>query len=327
MRKQVCALFGVIGVVLSGCNKNANNENVLSQRYIHKYGYAVSQEEWEAKNYPGQVVTQLKNGVTVTATYENGILHGPTTYTFAHSQTVETYYLYNWGNKVKEIQYNTLGMPIREKVQLSPTRYSMTTWYNEGVPMLIEEFAGEELVDGQYFTTANDLESRVEKGHGLRILRDEQGVLLAKEMVEEGYAIKKETFYSNGTPESIVFYHKGKLHGEKKTFALGGEPLAVEQWVNGNLHGKSTYYKNGTRYLEITYMYGLKNGIERHYIDGGILSRENDLRHGPSVVYFDGKPEERQWFYAGQSVSKAKFEDMNSLDELVGQVSYDSNRR
>ncbi len=34
---------------LCGCNNNKDNDNVVSQRYIHKYGYAVSQEEWESK--------------------------------------------------------------------------------------------------------------------------------------------------------------------------------------------------------------------------------------------------------------------------------------
>ncbi len=104
--------------------------------------------------------------MTVTATYENGIKHGPTTHTYPHSQTVEYYCLFNQGNKVKEISYDPNGVPMEEWIQLSPTRYSITMWYNQGSPMLVEEFVGEELLDGQYYTTSNELDSRVEKGIG-----------------------------------------------------------------------------------------------------------------------------------------------------------------
>src|ERR1700733_14297598 len=129
MRKLIAA-YAILFLLLNSCSCNSckrkQNDEVLSQRYIHKYGYLVTKEEWEAKNYPGQVVTNLSDGVTVTATYENGVLHGPITYTFPHSQNIETYHLYNWGDRVKEVTYNMIGMPIREKIQISPTRYSMT---------------------------------------------------------------------------------------------------------------------------------------------------------------------------------------------------------
>ena len=320
MKPYLFVIFGLLGLLGVGCNDNAQNDNVISERYIHKYGYAVSKEEWEEKNYPGQIVTVLTDGVTITATYENGMLHGPKTVTFPHSQTVEHYYLYNQNNKVKEIHYDPTGMPVEEWIQLSPTRYSISMWYIEGTPMLVEEFAGEELLDGQYFTTSNEIETRVEKGAGTRLRRDRYGVLQAKEVFEQGYAVKKETYYPNGAPETIAYYHLNKLNGEKRSFAQSGEPLAVEEWVGGQLHGKSTYFKNGNRYLEISYLYGQKNGIERHYIDGDIVSQEicweNDLKHGPSVYYIEGK-EEKQWFYAGQSVSKRKFDELCQIDEML----------
>jgi antitoxin component YwqK of YwqJK toxin-antitoxin module len=325
MKSKVFALLGFLSLALCGCNNNKQDDNVISERYIHKYGYAVSQEEWETRNCPGQVITDLSNGVTVTATYENGIKHGPTTQTFPHSQTVEYYFLYNQGNKVKEISYDPAGIPIEEWIQLSPTRYSITMWFAEGSPMMVEEFVGEELLDGQYFTASNNIESRVEKGAGLRTRRDRNGTLLAKELIEEGFAVKKETYYPNSAPESIAYYFLGNLHGEKRTFAQSGEPLSIEEWVNGQLHGKSTYFKNGNRYLEISYLYGQKNGIERHFIDGDIISQEitweNDLKHGPAVFYADGKPQQ-QWFYAGEPVSKRKFDEMNRLDEIISHLPY-----
>lgn len=322
---RLFALFGLLGLLLYGCKNENKDDNVISERYIHKYGYAVSKEDWEEKNYPGQVITTLSNGVTITATYENGIKHGPTTYTFPHSQTVEHYRLYNQGNRVKEISYDPAGTPVREWVQLSPMRYSVTTWFEQGSPMSVEEFAGEELIDGQYLTTSNDVESRVEKGVGQAIRRDRSGLLLAKEQFEEGYAIKKEAFYPNGAPESIAYYYHNSLHGEKRTFAQSGEPLAIEEWVNGQLHGKSTYFKNGNRYLEISYRYGQKNGIECHYVDGDIIAQEilweNDLRHGPTTVYVDGKPEQH-WFYAGESMSKRKYDELTDRGQMISVSPY-----
>jgi len=325
MKKTLFALLALGCMTLCGCKNNNQDDNVVSQRYIHKYGYAVSQEEWETKNYPGQVITSLNNGVTIATTFENGIKHGPTTLTYPHSQIIEYYSLYTQGNKVKEISYDPAGIPIEEWIQLSPTRYSITMWYREGSPMMVEEFAGDELLDGQYYTLDNTLESRVEKGSGIRVRRDRSGTLVAKETIEEGSAVKKETFYASGAPESIAYYYHEALNGERRTFAMNGEPLAIEEWINGRLHGKSTYFKNGNRYLEITYLHGQKNGIERHFIDGDIISQEitwdNDRRHGQSVFFADGKMES-QWFYEGQAVSKRKFDELNRMDEIISHLPY-----
>lgn len=323
MKYPFFAIFSVL--VLCGCHDKNSDDNVVSQRYVHKYGYAVSQGEWETKKCPGQVITYLNTGVTVTATFEGGIKHGPTTHTFPHSQTVEYYCLYNQGNKVKEISYDPAGLPIEEWIQISPTRYAITTWYQEGSPKSVEEFVGEELLEGQYFTTTNALESRIEKGSGIRIHRDRKGTLLSKETIEEGYAIKKETFYLNSAPESIAHYYRGTLNGEKRTFAQTGEPLAIEEWVNGAPHGKCVYFKNGNRYLEITYQHGEKHGVERHYIDGDIVSHEiawiHNQKHGEAVFYADGKPES-QWYYEGQRVSKRKYDELHRVDEIISHLPY-----
>jgi antitoxin component YwqK of YwqJK toxin-antitoxin module len=326
--RNIVVAYAVILLILSGCScssckRNSQNSEVLSQHYIHKYGYLVSKEEWEARNYPGQVVTSLSDGVTVTATYENGVLHGPMTFTFPHSQNVQTYHLFNWGDRVKEISYDTRGMPVQEKIQLNPSRYSLTAWYASGSPMSVEEFHDDQLLEGQYYTLSNEMEARVEKGRGMRIFRDGEGMLLSRESIESGYATKKETFYSSTTPESLALYSHGKLHGERKTFAPSGEPLSLEQWADGQLHGISSYFKNGTKYLEISYHTGEKNGLERHFIDGQTVSQEivweADMKHGPSTFFFDGKAEEQQWFYGGKPVSKRKFDELRELDGYVMQ--------
>lgn len=325
-RQSSLFLLGTLVLLSYGCSKCEDENPVVSQRYIHKYGYAVSKQEWEDKKYPGQIITSLKNGVTITATYEDGILHGPCTHTHPHSQIVEYYYLYNQNVLVKEIVYDPLGMPIRERVQHSPTRYSLTCWYKNGTPMSVEDYASEELVDGEYFSTNNELECRIEKGNGSRIRRDRNGILLSKDVFEGGFMLKRDTFYASGSPESSTSFLLNQLHGERKMFAENGEPVSIEEWWHGQLHGKSTYFRNGMKEREIFFLNGAKNGIEQQFLDGEIVSREihweNDKRHGPSIFYMNGIAQ-TEWFYNGQVVSKSHYDDLYKLDQMISQISND----
>ncbi len=317
--KNISLLLATGLLVLCAC-QHRKSDSVVSQQYIHKYGYAVSQAEWEERNYPGQIVSYLEDGVVLTETYENGILHGPTTRTYPNSQTVQEYRLYNQGVVVKTITYSSKGMPVEEIAQLSPTRSRLTRWYQDGVPMLIEEYSGDELLEGQYFSPTHEVESSIVKGQGTRLERTEGGTLVAKSVYEEGYTVKKETFYPTGTPESIAFYYKNKLSGEKKTFSQTGEPLATEEFLDDMLHGKATYYANGNRFLEAMYRFGVKHGLERHFIDGVIVGQEiayeNGFQHGPSTFFLDHDTKV-QWFYEGREVSKRKFHELSELDELI----------
>jgi antitoxin component YwqK of YwqJK toxin-antitoxin module len=315
--------LGLLALALTGCHRTNEDSSVVSQRYVHKYGYAVSKDEFVERKFPGQVITVLKNGVTTTSTYENGRLHGPSTHSFPHSQVVENYFLYNEGTLVKQIAYDISGMPLLEEVQLSPTRHSSTRWYNDGTPLCTEEYASVELVEGQYFNRLNEIESRVEKGRGLRTLRDVQGTLLSREEVDEGYITLKQTFYSSGAPESITQFHRGILHGEKKTFHENGEPIAVKEYIAGKLHGRATFYKNGARSVEIYYLDGLKNGLEIHYGDGDTISQEilweNDKKHGPCKYYVEGIAQV-EYYYDGSPVSESKWQELNQLDQMIGQI-------
>lgn len=320
MRRLALPVLGCVTLLLASCGKYSNDD-VVSQKYIHKYGYAVSKNEFEHRRYPGQVVTVLKTGVTVNATYEDGVLHGPTTHTFPNSQTVEAYFLYNEGQLIKQVFYNLHGMPLREEIQLSPTRFSSTRWYHDGIPMSIEEYSTTELVEGQYFTPQNDIEARVEKGRGIRLVRDPQGVLKSREEVDQGTIVKRDTFYSNGTPETVAFFLHNLLHGEKRSFTEQGEPLAIREYVRGKLHGKTTFFKNGVKTTEVHYLDDMKNGLEVHYLDGNAISQEilweNDRKHGPCKYYTeDGVYTE--YFYEGELVSDHKWKELNNLDQKIG---------
>ena len=323
MRSYLCLLLVSSSFLFIGCEKSNHDNNVVSQKYIHKYGYAVSKDEFESRSYPGQVITLLKNGVTITAGYEDGVLHGACTHTFPNSQTTESYYFYNQGTLVKQIFYALTGMPMREEVQISPTRYSITTWYKDGTPRSIEEYAGAELLEGQYFTLANDLEEQVVKGQGNRVQRDTDGVLLCKEQLEKGSVVKKETFHPNGSPESVANYINNELFGEKKTFTDSGEPVSVRTYEHNQLNGLSTFFKNGLRSVEVTYVDGVKSGDETHYLDGVNISKvihwENGKMHGPSKYFVDDIARV-EYYYDGNPVSPAKWKELDYIDQKIAQI-------
>ncbi len=327
MRLPSSFLFAAILSFFTSCGDQNKDNPVVSKRYIHKYGYAVSKEEWEARNYPGQVVTTLRDGVTVTTAYEHGILHGPCTYTYPHSQVIETYFLYNNGNLVKEIKYDRHGMPIREEIRVSPSRYTVTTWYLNGSPLNVEEYSGDELIEGHYFSVNNETESRVDKGTGQRVMRNTEGLLLSRDKIEKGYLVYRETFYSTGIPESNAHYYFNQYSGLRNTFSKEGEPISIEEWKNGKLHGLVTYFENGVKQNEVSFLGGQRNGTERHYIDGEIISQEisweNDKRHGPSVYYIDGQTR-TEWFYDGSLVSYRRFAELDRLDEMISHISPES---
>jgi antitoxin component YwqK of YwqJK toxin-antitoxin module len=321
MKNKMSLILGTCGILMSGCGNK--EPEVISKNYIHKYGYALSKKEWESKKYPGQVVTTYKDGVTIAATYEDGILNGPYTATFPHSQTIATYHLYNYGNLIKEIIYDQKGIPQSEKIYLSPTRYSTTYWFTDGTPRSIEEYNGTELIDGQYFATDNETEARVVKGNGMRIVRDKAGLLLAKDKIENGLVVCHETFYRSGVPESISLYVNNQLHGDKRTFDENGEPIALEHWETSYLEGVATYFKNGCKYHEVPYVNGKKQGKEIFYIDGIMVSHdilwEDGKMHGQSNYYVDGIAH-TEWFYEGRKVSHREFRQLDKVDQLIAQT-------
>lgn len=320
MHLKTYTLIAILALALSACQKDAKNSDVISQTYVHKYGYAVSQEEWQAKNYPGQVITLLKTGVTVTATYENNVLHGPCTYSFPGSHTVEKYILYTQGQPTKEILYDITGMPIQETLQQSENRRSLVTWYPDGVPKSIETYVGNELSQGEYFSADNQLEARVDGGIGTRVIRDRAGLLTCKDSIEGGYLVQRESFYTNGSPESIAHYYKGNLQGKRQVFSQTGEPVCIEEWAGGQLHGLCTYFKNGAKDYELAYSCGKKHGLETHFLDGlAVLHQISwvfDQKHGPET-FFMADNKKVVWNYEDKEVSSERFEELAQVDSLL----------
>ncbi|MBM3197840.1 MAG: hypothetical protein FJZ58_01115 [Chlamydiae bacterium] len=312
--------MAILACALSACHQSSQNTNVVSQTYVHKYGYAVSPKEWKEKGYPGQVISLLKTGVTVTATYEDNLLHGPCTYSFPNSNTVEKYVLYNQGQPMKEVLYDISGMPIQETLQQSEGRQSLVTWYLDGVPKSIEIYAKGALLQGEYFSKDNTLEARVEEGKGMRVLRDKAGLLTCKDLIENGLLVCRESFYASGTPESVAHYYQGLLEGKRQVFSQEGEPLCVEEWAAGHLHGLCTYFKNGAKDHEIMYSCGKKHGLETHFLDGQTILHQIswvlDHKHGKEVFFLPNN-KKVVWNYDNKEVSQDRFEELAHLDSVL----------
>lgn len=323
MKKYFPILIALAGLSVVSCSKDRSDEEVVSRRFIHKYGYDVSKEEWESTEYPGQVITTLRDGVTVTATYEQGVLNGPTTYTYPHSQTKECTEYYDHGTLIKKINYSIRGIPQKEELYLAPTHIKTTKWFKSGTPMSVEEYRDGKLVFGEYTNERNQLMSRIEEGNGVRFIRDDREEIVAKETFDSGEACLKETYYKNGTPHLIIPLKNGMINGEKKEFAETGEPLSIETYKLDNKHGLSSYYQNGSKYLELLFVNGMREGAERHYVDGEHLVEESfwsqDARHGPSTIFYDGLAK-TSWYYNNRKVAKAKFDELSQRELEIAEM-------
>jgi antitoxin component YwqK of YwqJK toxin-antitoxin module len=313
-----------IVVLFSACqNSSDSTPQVVSQKYIHKYGFDVTEDEWQKRSQEGQVVTMLKNGVKIIRSYDEGQLHGPTTYTFPHSNVVEKFLVYDAGTLLKQTQCDASGIPEREEVFEFDDRTIVTYWDEKGVPMSIEEYDNELLVEGKYYTPEHELESVVEAGFGEGVKRDREGHLLSRDTIENGLASQRISYHPSGHVHTISHYHDYQLHGEQLKFTNVGKPLMRLHWNYGVLDGLKVVYRNGLKIAEIPYEQGQKHGVEFHYDDLGHLTAEilweNDKKHGCSKFYTE-ETSENEWFFRGNSVSAQKFEVLDMRDRLVVEV-------
>ncbi len=313
------SLFLIGSALFTSCQSSNSIDQVVSQTFVHKYGFETSEEEWEARDQDGQVVTMLKNGVKVTRTYENGKLHGPTTSTFPHSSIVEKLLVYDGGTLLKECVNDPAGVPLREEAYEFDNRKIVTMWDDKGVPLSVEEYDDEILMEGKYFTQEHELEAIVEGGYGERIKRDRTGLLISREKIENGIIATRSTYHPNGQIHTISHYHDYQLHGPQMKFTASGRPLMELNWNHGILDGQKIVYRNGSRVAVIPYINGQKHGTELHYDDLGNLTAEiewrNDKKHGLTKLHSE-EATDTEWFFKGQSVNADKFQNLEMREQL-----------
>ena len=310
----------IAALIVASCQTNTTTDQIVSQKFVHKYGFDLSEQEWEQRAQEGQVISTLQNGVSISRTFENGILHGPTTYTFPNSSTVEKILLYDQGNLLKETVQDMTGMPIREEAYEFDDRLILTFWNDKGVPLNVEEYNGNLLVDGKYYSPEHELEAQVENGNGFRTKRERSGLLISRDQMENGTMTSRTTYHPNGQVHTVSHYHDYMLHGDQSKYTASGRPLMNLRWDRGILDGIKAIYRNGLKVAEIPYVHGQKNGVETHYDDLGNLIAEiiwrNDKKHGCCKSYTEDS-QDSDWYFNGSLVSAEKFDLLENRERII----------
>lgn len=319
------AFIFVILALCSGCQKNYDPEcdpcpDAVEKTYIHKYGVEVAKNDWAFRGKEGKVVSRLKTGVTASKNYRNGILDGETVYTFPHSNNTERVEIYENGTLVKEVENYTSESPKSEITYSPHGRTTIQTWYENGTPRSSEEYESNKLITANCYNMNNQVEACINNGDGERVNRDGFGQLDSKDVFAAGNLDTRMTYYPNGASKEIIPYKNGKICGFKKTFNPGGEPCTMEEWENDQQNGITHMYQNGEKFAEVPYVAGIKNGIEQRFRDGKYLVEEiswkNGFKHGPSYTYV-GHERSVDWYYQGENVSKAKYEQLKRTGAVI----------
>lgn len=311
--------FLTLVLTLFACNDD-NNSNVVSQNYVHKYGFDMSKNEWQSRTKEGTVITVLETGVTVTNNYNNDTLHGLTTYSFPNSSILEKIYDYDNGTLIKETHQDEAGIPYREKTYEPDNKTLITLWDKVGVPISQEQYENNALVNGKYFKPNNELEASIEDSAGTRMKRDRSGELLYKDTIKKGKLKARNTYHSNGQIKSTMTFKNYQLHGEQINYSDKGDVILNQTFNTGKLEGLKTAYRNNNTISEIPFTNGLKHGTEKHFKENGSLLAqihwENDKKHGSERIFHDNDTHIK-WYFKGKAVSLKKFEEFSFREKLV----------
>jgi antitoxin component YwqK of YwqJK toxin-antitoxin module len=323
MKIKIIALLPLTLIFLSSCQKKGNDSEIVSQRYVHKYGFEVSEKEWQSRDQNGEVIATLKNGVIKSTSYKNGQLDGPQTLTFSHSKVIQEKSDYDEGRLIKKVIYEPTGLPIQEFVYDIDGNKTVTIWDKNGVPLSMEEYSNELLWSARYYNNQNEIEGSIVDGKGTRIKRNRDGLLLSQEMVENGKIISRKAFHPNGGVQSQSSFLDYQLHGKQETFSPSGKLITSVNWDHGKMNGLMTCYRDNQIIIEIPYKDGMKHGIEKEYNQSGAVVKEihweNDKKHGTSRSYFDDYTD-IQWYWKGMAVDLHKFHELELREELTAQI-------
>lgn len=305
-------ILGLLALGLTSCGSPYQGD-VVKQKYVHKYGLEVPCEDWASRGEDGIVISTLASGVTVTNSYEGGELHGDTTYSFPYSDIIERVESYENGRLVKKTFHNENGWPKEEERVLAGNRIEMTKWYENSSPQSVEVYEGRRLISGEYYTSNNQLEARVDQGEGMRIVRDFYGTHLRNEQIGGGEVVMVLNYHPNQILESETPYVHGRIDGTRQTFFPSGEPKTSESWIGGKQHGLSIAYKNGHVWKETPYVDGHREGVEKIYRNGNEIVEEitwfEGKKHGPHRRFID-ELVKTEWYYRGNVMPKGKRDQM-----------------
>ena len=313
-------LLSGVALAFTACQTSNSLDTVVSQTFVHKYGFETTEKDWDAREQDGQVVSMLKNGVKVTKSFENGQLHGLTTYTFPHSTAIEKQQLYDEGILLKEQLGDVTGMPIREEIYEFGNRTIVTLWDDKGVPLSIEEYDDEILMEAKYYTPDHELEASVIAGQGEKVKRDRTGLLVSRDAIQNGIMESRTTYHPNGNIHTISHYNNYQLHGRQMKCTASGKPLMELNWDNNVLDGDKVIYRNGRKIAVIPYVQGKKQGTELHFDDLGFLTAEiqwrDDKKHGLSQLHTEDSTD-ADWFFNGQTVNAERYKLLENRERIM----------
>lgn len=322
MRALTYFFFSFLFLGISSCNKCCDGD-VVSTRYIHKYGFHVSEKEWQERDMDGKIEKILNNGIIVTENYENGLLHGPTTITYPYSNTVEKLYIFGQGDLIREIAHDRKAQPVIEHLYEYDNRKIITRWDVYGVPISVEEYDNDLLIQGTYYDPSNEIEAKVQDTHGTRIKRDRYGQLLAKDEITNGKLTRRVTYHPNKEVYMDSSFEDYLPNGEQSIYTDSGKLYMRSNWDQGQLNGLKVGYRNGKKIFEIPYIEGKKEGLEKRFDENEHLMSEiefkSDERHGKSI-YFNGDNAWSEWFYRDKPVSPQKFQMLENRDQFLADL-------
>lgn len=317
---------GFILLLATACQHQMENGTYIDQTYVHEYGLPVESDHWMRCGSNGQIITTLRDGVNVKQTYANGLLNGESTYTFPYSTQIQRRETYDNDELTSSILYTPDGTPAQATTYTStssPEIWTTTTWYPSGQPKSVEKYESSKifngevyvprtlLITGEYYTTANQKDSWVYNGYGERVCRDDYGNFLSLDTFTSGDLSLKTTYYPNGAPKEVTPYANGVIHGQRKTYYPAGEPNTVEAWNNGQQTGTTIVFQNGEKHAEVPYLANKKNGLERRFCDGSVVTQEitwqDNQMHGPTFTYA-GDSTQTDWYYKGRLTSRSNYE-------------------
>ncbi len=310
-KKYFPAFVALTLCLLTACG-NPNN-NAISTLFIHKYGATLTEDDWTSRGGNGQVVTTCKDGVTITENYIENALEGKTIYSFPHSGVTAKEESYRQGHLLSETLHFNSGVPKQKTEFISDGECHQTTWFENGNPRSFEKIIDGRLEEGDYFTSSNDLETKIRAGVGTKIERNTYGEFKSKIEYNQGTKLQMTTYHPNGDPKIVIPYQNNHVHGIKKLYHINGIPDRFEEWAHGSQQGTTTAYRDGQPHSELQYVAGMKNGIETIMNDRGQIVQEitwrNDLMHGVQKLYINDTVR-LEWFYKGKKVSHSDFEKL-----------------
>lgn len=316
MKHASFTYFLSIALLLGGCTPPKTSP-ILKKSYVHNYGAALNEVEWEATGKTGSIITHYNTGEVLKESFVRGVKQGESTTTYPNSTAIQKKQTYKNGTCVKIEFFATNGLPTETHDILNDV-VQVTAWYSHGAPRTTQTFVSNKLIEATDTDPQGKEEARVQQSVGESISRDFNGQLLYKDAISSGLVVSRIYFHPQGSPEKKVTYRNPVLmkdsdiiSGTVEIYNFSGDPSSIEEWENNARHGICTMYQNGQKYSAIPYVKGHKHGVEMRFDPQGAVISEiswrNDVQHGPTKHIVDGK-QSTQWFYKGELVTKSYYD-------------------